>query len=168
MSTGITKRCPPCQQGDCPNCATPLNGGPGSGFALGCCCDLLDDPGIPITITHIADPEQAIRDFQQQVRADEEALTAAGWRCLSIAHGDPERQEDLDALEQLARTFWAQPTSGPRQIAGGNDYTTYRAGPPAEDADRVIAAVQAVAEERNPGWWRITPTAHPDFGWWSP
>jgi hypothetical protein len=32
-----------------------------------------------------------------------------------------------------------------------NDYTTYRVGPPAEDADRVIAAVRAVAEERNPG-----------------
>jgi len=38
----ITERCRPCTDDDHERCETPLNGGPGSGFMLGCCCDLLD------------------------------------------------------------------------------------------------------------------------------
>jgi hypothetical protein len=179
MSREITKRCPPCQQDDHPNCATPLIGGPGSGFALGCCCDLLDlldDPGtpglgIPLHVEHVTfaggvrELEAHLHELRQRARAEEAEMTAVGWRFLSIAHGDPETQQHVDALTQVARTFHAQPTRGRRQIAGGNDYTTYRAGPPAEDAEQVIAATRAVAEEHNPGHWHITPTAHPDFGW---
>jgi hypothetical protein len=179
MSTEITGRCPPCQQGDHPNCATPLTGGPDGGFAFGCCCDLLGllddsgDPilGTPIIVEHVTfaggvqELEAHLQELRARAQAEEAEMTAAGWRFLSIAHGDPETQQHADALTQVSRTFQLQPTRGQRQIAGGNDYTTYRAGPPAADAEQVIAATRAVAEEHNPGHWHITPTAHPDFGW---
>jgi hypothetical protein len=108
--------------------------------------------------------ERAIYDLTQAARAREAEQVAEGWRFLSIVHGDLERQEDVDALSQLAETFWGQVTDGRRQIRGGNDYTTYCAGPPADQADRVITAVEAVASEFNPGWWRVTRTYVPDFG----
>jgi len=127
--------------------------------------------GIPLHVEHVTfaggvrELEAHLDELRQRARADEAEMAAAGWRFLSIAHGDPETQQHVDALTQVARTFWAQPTRGLHQIAGGNDYTTYRAGPPVEDAEQVIAATRAVAEEHNPGHWHITLTAHPDFGW---
>jgi hypothetical protein len=41
----ITEHCRRCIYGDHARCETPLDGGPRSGFMLGCCCDLLDDEG---------------------------------------------------------------------------------------------------------------------------
>jgi hypothetical protein len=43
-------RCRSCTGGDHEHCTTPLTGGPAGGFMLGCCCDLLDDPGVDLEI----------------------------------------------------------------------------------------------------------------------
>lgn len=99
-------------------------------------------------------PEQFLWLCAERELVEEAEAAAAGYRFLSVVHGDLETAEDVARFETLTRVFWEHPAGGERATQGGNDYTTFRAGPPT--ADQVIAAVLTVAHQLNPGWWRIS------------
>ncbi|MFI7643520.1 hypothetical protein [Nonomuraea sp. NPDC049400] len=85
-------------------------------------------------------------------------LAVAGLHPVSIVHGDPETEQDAQAiyrtLPDLARSCGSLYSSG-----GGNDYSVFvfTGDDAAAAAERFIAA----AREHARSWWRITPTAGP-------
>jgi hypothetical protein len=98
--------------------------------------------------------------FAGQSAVAEAELAAAGIHPVSIAHGPLEDPAEaaliFETVPALARECGT--LSGTR---GGNEYSTYLfTGDDAEAAAvAFVAAVLAIA----PHWWRITPTAHPQY-----
>lgn len=101
-------------------------------------------------------PDAMLEVFAQHRLLAEAAEAAAGSRHLTIWHGDLETRQDVERLEQLTRLFWQHPAGHTRSTRGGNDSTTFVAGPPSQDAEQVLAAVERLAATLDPGWWRIT------------
>ncbi len=82
----------------------------------------------------------------------EAEATARGYRYLTVAHGDVETAEDDAALQRLRG--WADRHPGAVAASRGtNDTTTWLLAPPHAEQHR--AALEAIAAEHNPGWWRI-------------
>lgn len=96
--------------------------------------------------------------FAQHRLLAEAAAAAAGCRHLAAWHGDLESDQDVQRLGRLTRLFWEHPAGHARSTRGGNDSTTFVAGPPSQDAEQVLAAVARLAATLDPGWWRITTT----------
>ena len=85
-------------------------------------------------------------------RAGDAELSARGYQLLTIAHGDPETREEQDALRQVHA--WGEQHPGAMAgTRGGNDSTTWILT--GADAAGHLAALQAIAQEHNLGWWRI-------------
>jgi hypothetical protein len=104
-----------------------------------------------------AEDAYAAADRMLELRSlDEAELAARGYRYLTVVHGDVETAEDEVALRVL-QTWVDRHPGVVAQTRGTNDQTTWLLAPPA--ADTYLAALQAVAEEHNPGWWRIRRTA---------
>ena len=83
---------------------------------------------------------------------DEAELTAHGFRQLTVVHGAVETAEQEAAVHQLWSWGDRHPGAVTRTV-GTNDTTTWLLAPP--DAERHLAALEAVAQEHNPGWWTI-------------
>jgi hypothetical protein len=82
-------------------------------------------------------------------------LAERGYRWLTVVHGDPDTDEADAARRELSR--WADRHPGAIvTTVGSNDTTSWLFAPPNVEAHR--AALQALAEEHNPGWWIIRPT----------
>ncbi len=101
-------------------------------------------------------PDAMLEVFAQHRLLAEAAEAAAGYRHLTIWHGDLESDQDVERLGRLTRLFWEHPAGHARSTRGGNDYTTFVAGPPSQDAEQVLAEVERLAATLDPGWWRIT------------
>jgi hypothetical protein len=101
-------------------------------------------------------PDAMLEVFEHHRLLAEAAEAAAGSRHLTIWHGDLETDQDVERLGRLTRLFWTHPAGHGRSTRGGNDSTTFVAGPPSQDAEQVLAAVERLAGTLNPGWWRIT------------
>lgn len=96
----------------------------------------------------------------EQQLVDEVELLAAGYRFLTVEHGDPEDDEQAALVKRLSDTAWA--TGRVRRTQGGNDYLTIYVEPPTgdqSDADAVVNQLELLAHELNPGWWRIRRSA---------
>jgi len=79
-------------------------------------------------------------------------LAARGCRQLTVVHGDLDSAEAEAAVRQL----WSWGDRHPGAISrttGTNDTTSWLFAPP--DAEAHLAALEAVAREHNPGWWKI-------------
>jgi hypothetical protein len=104
--------------------------------------------------------ERHLAMLKQQLLDREADLRRRGWRFLAVAHGDLERREHVEAVQYIGRVARLHPSY--QGVQGGGDYTVYKFLGPA--ADQAVSNTQAVAEEHNPGWWKVTPTMQPDFG----
>ncbi len=96
--------------------------------------------------------------FAQHRLLAEVAEATAGYRHLTIWHGDLETDQDVERLGRLTRLFWEHPAGHARSTRGGNDSTTFVAGPPSQDAEQTLAEVERLAATLDPGWWRIATT----------
>jgi hypothetical protein len=85
-----------------------------------------------------------------------EQLHAAGYRHLTVVHGDLESTTDEAAVQQL-RTWGDRHPGAVRRTTGTNDTTSWLLAPP--HAEHHLAALEAVAHEHNPGWWQIRRAA---------
>lgn len=95
----------------------------------------------------------AVVRILELTRLSEADLTARGYRHLTVVHGEVERAEDKAALHQLAS--WADRHPGTvRRTIATNDTTTWLLAPP--NAETNLAALEAVAQEHAPAWWRIS------------
>jgi hypothetical protein len=83
-------------------------------------------------------------------------LAERGDRWLTVVHGDPDTDEADAARRELSRWADRHPAAIVTTI-GSNDTTSWLFAPPDVEAPR--AALQALAEEHNPGWWINPP--HP-------
>lgn len=104
-------------------------------------------------------PRNAVEVYLEQLRLAElvaEAEDAAhGKRHLSVVTGDLETGDDVARIEQLTATAWAgregaQMTSS----RGGSDYVALVIEGPS--AAQFVDELAALAEELNPGFWRIS------------
>jgi hypothetical protein len=88
------------------------------------------------------------------------AAEAHGIRHLSIAHGQPETDDEMSRLQTVSERAWAITGDASTQsVRGGNDYLTVTVH---GDGDATaVDALQAFAETLNPGWWRISQSAQP-------
>ncbi|MEV1177518.1 hypothetical protein [Nonomuraea sp. NPDC049784] len=88
----------------------------------------------------------------------EAELAVAGLCPVSIVHGDPETEQDAQAiyrtLPDLARSCGSLYSRG-----GGNDYSVFVFT--GDDAAAAAERFMAAAREHARSWWRITPTAGP-------
>lgn len=106
----------------------------------------------------------AAHAFLQQLREhaliDEAQDLAHGTRHLSIAHGQPETDDEMSRLQTISERAWAITGDAlTKSVRGGNDYLTIAVhGDGAADA---VDELQALAESLNPGWWTITQSAQP-------
>lgn len=90
--------------------------------------------------------------------AEAEDLTR-GVRYLSVATGDPETDDDLARINALTAAAWTPaPQAATTSIRGGNDYLTIRVEGPA--ADTFVEHLAALAEQLNPGFWRVHRSPH--------
>jgi len=79
-------------------------------------------------------------------------LAARAYRWLTVVHGDLDTAEAEAAWRQLSS--WGDRHPGAiAQTRGTNDTTTWLLAPP--EAATNLAALEAVAQEHNPGWWKI-------------
>jgi hypothetical protein len=102
------------------------------------------------------DAEEFHRLLAERQLVDEAELLAAGYRFLTVEHGDAEDDEQATLVKRLSDTAWA--TGRVRRTQGGNDYLTVYVEPPTGDqpnADEVVNQLELLAHELNPGWWRI-------------
>jgi hypothetical protein len=84
----------------------------------------------------------------------EAELAGRGYRWLTVVHGDLDTPEAEAAWRQLSR--WGDRHPGAiRQTWSTNDTTAWLLGPP--DAEDNLAALAALAQEHDPGWWKIRP-----------
>jgi hypothetical protein len=83
-------------------------------------------------------------------------LAVRGYRHLTVVHGDVESAAD-EAAVRAVRSWPDRHPGAVRQTRGTNDTTTWLLAPP--DADGRLAALEAVAQEHNPGWWTIRRAA---------
>ncbi len=90
-------------------------------------------------------PDATLEGFAQHRLLAEAAEAAAGYRHLTIWHGDLETDQDVERLERLTRLFWEHPAGHARSTRGSNDFITFVTGPPGQDAEQVLAAVQRLA-----------------------
>jgi hypothetical protein len=104
----------------------------------------------------VPDLARFARELAEVVGPDAEA---AGWRFLSLAHGDPETPEQEQAIHEVHEAFWEHPTQSHRGTRGGGDYVTFHARGP--DADLLLRRVHLAATNLNPGWWHLTWTREP-------
>lgn len=93
----------------------------------------------------------AARISAQAPRTTDE-LIVQGHVGLTVVHGDVETEQDAAALRELRRWVDRHPGAVARTDAT-NDTTSWWCTPP--DADAHAAALQALAQEHNPGWWQI-------------
>jgi hypothetical protein len=109
----------------------------------------------------VADTEHFLAALAGQALADEAELTAAGYRFLTVEHGDPEDDDQMTRVSALSDAGWK--TSRVRTIQAGNDYLTIHVDPPRAPgqptADEVVNQLEQVADQLNPGWWRIRRSA---------
>jgi hypothetical protein len=75
-------------------------------------------------------PERFVELCAERDLIQEAEAAAAGYRYLTVVHGDLETSQDVDRFEALTRVFWEHPASTAWATQGGNDYITFRAGPP--------------------------------------
>ncbi|EHB48761.1 HNH endonuclease [Mycolicibacterium rhodesiae JS60] len=100
--------------------------------------------------------EQLARDA---LLAEAEDL-ARGVRHVSVATGDPETDHDVALVNAFTNAVWsARGDTRATSIRGGNDYMTVRIEGP--DAAAFVDELAALAEDLNPGFWRITRSPHP-------
>ncbi|MHA4947584.1 hypothetical protein ACX27O_09695 [Micromonospora sp. SD19] len=79
-------------------------------------------------------------------------LATRGYRHLTVVHSDPETAEDEAAMCQLPG--WGNRHPGAiRSTIGTNDTAAFLLAPP--HADDHLAAIEAVAQGFDPGWWTI-------------
>lgn len=100
----------------------------------------------------------------QQLRADalvsEAQALAHGIRHLSIAHGQPETDDEMARLQTFSEHAWAiTGDATTKSVRGGNDYMIVTVH--GEGAAGAVDELQALAGALNPGWWRITQSAQP-------
>lgn len=110
------------------------------------------------------DPADPVEALLQQLRADalisEAQALAHGIRHLSIAHGQPETDEEMSRLQTFTERAWAiTGDAHTPSMRGGNDYLTVTVH--GEGAADAVNELQALAEALNPGWWRITQSTQP-------
>lgn len=106
----------------------------------------------------------AVEAYLEQLR--EAALVAEaqdaahGKRHLSVVTGDLETRDDVARVEQLTAAAWAG-CDGARMTAtrGGSDYVTLVIEGPS--AGQFVDELAALAEELNPGFWRISCSSRP-------
>ncbi|OCB23525.1 MULTISPECIES: hypothetical protein [Mycobacterium] len=105
-----------------------------------------------------------VEAYLEQLRQAElvaEAEDAAhGKRHLSVVTGDLETSDDVARVEQLTATAWAG-RDGAHMTAsrGGSDYVTLVIEGPC--AAQFVDELAALAEELNPGFWRISRSSSP-------
>jgi hypothetical protein len=101
------------------------------------------------------------RDLRR--RLDEAALVreaeqaAHGAHHLTVAHGDPESAEDADRVHQLFAWTHLHRARAVFSAVATNDTVRWTITGP--DAEAVLVDLEAVAEQLNPGWWRIRRAA---------
>lgn len=100
----------------------------------------------------------------QQLRSDalvaEAEDLARGIRHLSVATGDLETDEDVARIERLTAVAWqGRDGAHVRASRGGSDYITLVIEGPA--AEQFVDELAALAEELNPGFWRISLSPNP-------
>lgn len=109
-------------------------------------------------------PGKAIEAHLEQLRQAElvaEAEDAAhGKRHLSVVTGNLETSDDVARVEQLTATAWAG-REGAHMTAspGGSDYLTLVIEGPC--AAQFVDELAALAEELNPGFWRVSRSSSP-------
>ncbi|MEU7802566.1 hypothetical protein AB0B10_25230 [Micromonospora arborensis] len=109
--------------------------------------------GQPISST---DAQAAADRILAVSRLSAAELNALGYRHLTVVHGDVETPEDQAAMRQL--WSWGDRHPGAVQsTTATNDTTTWLLSPPHAEAN--LASLEAVAQEHNPGWWRIRRAA---------
>jgi hypothetical protein len=103
------------------------------------------------------DEARAAADQMRELTGLTEAdLAERGYRHLTVVHGDLDTPEAEAARRHLS--IWGDRHPGAiRQTRGTNDTTTWLLAPPHADAN--LAALEAVAHEHNPGWWKIRRAA---------
>jgi hypothetical protein len=109
----------------------------------------------------LAAAEQFLAARAQRALVGEAELTAAGYRFLTVEHGDPEDDDQARRVDALSKAAWA--TGRVQSSRGGNDYRTFEVTPAAEpdqaSADEVVDVLERQAHTLNPGWWRVRRAA---------
>jgi hypothetical protein len=119
---------------------------------------------IPSTPSPLNPQDLAQAVERHLVREAEES--AAGIAHLSVVHGDPETQDDIERLTTLSRRFDELTEGRRRRVAGGSHYTTYAVGPP--DADQIIAQLAERADQLGGADWLITRSDRPPTSLYGP
>ena len=100
----------------------------------------------------IVEARAAAADVLELGGLSTDELGARGYRWLTVVHGDLDTTEAAAAWQQLSS--WGDRHPGAvRQTRGTNDTTSWLLAPPNAAAN--LAALDAVAREHNPGWWKI-------------
>jgi hypothetical protein len=86
----------------------------------------------------------------------ERQLAERGYRWLTVVHGDLDTPE-ADAAWRHVSSWGDRHPGAIRQTRGTNDTTSWLLAPPNAEANR--SALDAVAREHNPGWWKIRRAA---------
>lgn len=99
-------------------------------------------------------------ELVEELLAWEAEELAHGFRHLTIEHSYPDDLEVSRLLSALYEQVGALAARAPwARVRGTVDYVTVTVHGP--EADDVIGAVTAIAEELNPGGWIVTATACP-------